>query len=64
MAEAAAEFVKVLSSFARRDAQVIAVLERNRRAVETLFPEGPWKTLLNSMDHDIATSGHESAKSR
>ena len=63
MTQAATEFVDVLARFARQDAVLVAGLKRNRRAVESLFPADPWRTLLGSMDGAIATSGDVSPKS-
>jgi glycosyltransferase involved in cell wall biosynthesis len=60
MTEAAAHFVDVLARFARHDADLIAELKRNRQAVESLFPVGPWRTLLDSMDGGPANSGYVS----
>jgi hypothetical protein len=60
MTEAAAHFVDVLARFARHDADLIAELKRNRQAVESLFPVGPWRTLLGSMDGGPANSGYVS----
>lgn len=50
MTEAAVEFVDALAGFAGRDANLIAGLERNRHAVESLFPVEPWRALLDSMN--------------
>ncbi|MCZ8382660.1 hypothetical protein O6P37_27690 [Mycobacterium sp. CPCC 205372] len=56
MTDAAVEFVDVLAGFARRDAELIAGLKRNRQAVESLFPTDPWRTLLDSMNDGTASS--------
>ena len=63
MTKAATEFVDVLAGFARRDAVLIADLERNRQVVESLFSADPWRALLDSMNDGIAKSGYVSPKS-
>ncbi|ULE33465.1 hypothetical protein [Mycobacterium sp. IDR2000157661] len=62
MTEAAGRFVDWLAGFARRDDASIADLRQNREVVESIFPAGPWRELLTSMNTAVADSGRHATK--
>ena len=62
MTKAANEFVELLARLARQDEVLIADLRRNREVAESIFPAGPWRELLKSMNAVVAKSNYVSPK--